>query len=89
MSRGEEAKVAPGYPNLKSLRWRVDVTLSTNQTRRVLKPYLLMSVETSKGEHEMFEVTLEQFHKLRYAVSRSLNELLKAEGNDQLQRLKQ
>ena len=57
------------------------MTLSTNQTRRVLKPYLLLRVET-------FEVTLGQFHKLRYAASRALNEVLKIEQNEQIQRLK-
>ena len=92
----------------------MDVALSTSQTRKVLKPYLLMKVKTSDGGTETFEVsptfapisqrlatdppppfpsicfqvTLEQFHKFRYAVSRSLNEVLKIEKNDQLQRLK-
>jgi len=66
----------------------VDVTLSTNQTRRVLKPYLLLRVETSRGGVETFEVTLGQFHKLRYAASRALNEVLKIEQNEQIQRLK-
>ena len=73
---------------LKSLRWRVDVTLSTHETRRVLRPYVLAQVETSEGDVETFEMTLEQFHKFRYAVSRSLNEVLKIEQNDHMQRLR-
>ncbi len=64
------------------------MTLSTHETRRVLKPYVLMQVETSEGATELFEVTLEQFHKLRYAASRALNEVLKIEQNDGLSRLK-
>ena len=69
-------------------RWRVDVTLSTNKAKRILKAYVLLHLGTSDGKVELFEVTLEQFQKFRYAISRSLNEVLKIEQNDQIQRLR-
>ncbi len=56
-------------PTLKSLRWRVDVAISTSALKRALKPSVLMELTLTTGQVHTFEVPADQFHKLRYNVS--------------------
>jgi len=62
------------FPQLVSLDWRVDVTISTSEMQRVLKPSILMRMQDDSGKIRTFELNTEQFHKLRYSVSRVLKE---------------
>jgi len=62
------------FPCLGSFDWRVDVTISTSEMARVLKPTILIRVVDSEGEIHTFEANPEQFHKLRYSVARVLKE---------------
>jgi len=68
----EEKRVS--FPQLVSLDWRVDVTISTSEMQRVLKPTILMRMQDDSGKIRTFEVTPDQFHKLRYSVARVLKE---------------
>ena len=52
--------------------WRVDVTISTSEMARVLKPSILMRMVDSTGTIRTFEVNPEVFHKMRYSVARVL-----------------
>jgi len=70
----EENVVSISYPKLTSMNWRVDVTISTSELSRVLKPSILMRMVDSKGNIRTFEMTVEKFHKLRYSVARVLKE---------------
>ncbi|XP_037506235.1 COMM domain-containing protein 5 [Rhipicephalus sanguineus] len=65
----------PKCPTLASLKWRVDVTISTNALSRVLEPAIQMEMETSDGEVHTFEVQRAEFHKLRHAVATALKEM--------------
>ena len=61
-----------GYPSVVDLSWRVDVSLSTSRTNRVLRPYVLLRIETDAGKPPLiFEVPRDRFDELRYAVSAS------------------
>jgi hypothetical protein len=73
------------YPTLDNLTWRVDVTISSNSLSRILKPTILMTTTTSDGQKKTFEVSVEQFHELRYNVSKVLKEM---EDIERLQILK-
>jgi len=80
--------------------WRVDVTLSSSQAKKVLRPTILMSLETKKSEEEeetetesaatttrkreTFEMSLEMFQELRVSVAKILTEMEWA--NEELKR---
>lgn len=66
---------APRCPQLKSLKWRVDATISTNTLAKVLKPTVTMQTKLSTGVVETFEVPLKQLHELRYSVAQILKEM--------------
>jgi len=56
-------------------RRRVDVTLSTSDVARVLRPNILMRLELTDGTVRTFEVGLTEFHQLRHQVAYMLNEM--------------
>lgn len=60
------------YPRLDSVDYRVDVTITTSEMDRVLKPTVLMRLVDDNGDIRTFEMNPEQFHKLRYSVARVL-----------------
>uniref|UniRef100_A0A6P8J2S8 COMM domain-containing protein 5 n=1 Tax=Actinia tenebrosa TaxID=6105 RepID=A0A6P8J2S8_ACTTE len=62
-------------PKLDSLRWRVDVAISTSALNRVLEPSILMETKLSNGDIRTFEVPLSKFHQLRYNVAYVLKEM--------------
>jgi len=65
----------PGVPSLESLRWKVDVTISTSVLSRVLEPTILMETTLSDGTVQQFEVPLSQFHELRYNTALLLKDM--------------
>ncbi|XP_028418438.1 COMM domain-containing protein 5-like [Dendronephthya gigantea] len=62
-------------PGLQSLKWRVDVTISTSSLNRVLVPTVFMEVKTSDGSIKSFEVPLSRFNELEYDVAYVLKEM--------------
>jgi len=62
-------------PSLDSLRWRVDVAISTSALNRVLEPSVLMELKLSDGKIHTFEVSSSKFHELRYNVAYVLKEM--------------
>ncbi len=62
-------------PTVASLRWRVDVAISTSALKRALKPAVLMELALTTGAVHTFEIPVDQFHKLRYSVAYVLKEL--------------
>ncbi|CAH3035826.1 unnamed protein product [Porites lobata] len=66
-------------PSLDSLRWRVDVAISTSSLSRVLEPSVLMEMKLSDGKIHTFEVPLSKFHELRYNVAYVLKEMEEVE----------
>ncbi|EGG21567.1 COMM domain-containing protein 5 [Cavenderia fasciculata] len=73
------------FPQLETLKWRVDVIISSSFTSRILHPIILMETTDTKGNKRTFEVSVDMFHKLRYNVSKVLKDM---EDLDQLPILK-
>ena len=58
--------------------WRVDVTVSSSQAKRVLRPTVLMTLKSKRGseeEEKTFEMSLEMFRELRVTVAKMLTEM--------------
>jgi len=66
---------AVSLPHLVDANWRVDVTISTSEIERVLKPTVLLRLTDSSGNIRQMELNPETFHQLRYAVARLLKEM--------------
>lgn len=62
-------------PRLQRLRWRVDVVISSGSLSRVMRPSLLMQMVLSNGAIKTFQVSVEQFHQLRFGVAKVLNDM--------------
>ena len=69
-----------------SCAWRVDVTVSSSQAKRVLRPTVLMTLskrgggggredQRSEEEEKTFEMSLEMFRELRVTVAKMLTEM--------------
>jgi hypothetical protein len=54
-----------------SCAWRIDVTVSSSQAKKVLRPTVLMTL----SEKETFEMSLEMFQELRLTVAKMLTEM--------------
>jgi len=65
------------FPSLASLKWRVDVMISSSFAARVLTPVILMEIETKGGSEgkKTFEIPVEKFHELRYHVAKVLKDM--------------
>lgn len=64
------------FPSLSSLKWRVDVVISSSFAARVLTPVILVEVETkTEGGKKTFEIPVEKFHELRYHVAKVLKDM--------------
>jgi len=64
------ADLGTRFPGLADLRWRVDVTISTSDAKRVMQPSILMQMALANGEQYTFDMPVAQFHKLRYNVAK-------------------
>ena len=72
---------------LSCCAWRVDVTVSSSQAKRVLRPTVLMTLKSKRGggggredrrseeEEKTFEMSLEMFRELRVTVAKMLTEM--------------
>ena len=57
-----------------SCAWRIDVTVSSSQAKKVLRPTVLMTLEGDENK-EKFEMSLEMFQELRLTVAKMLTEM--------------
>ncbi len=64
------AELGTRFPGLAELRWRVDVTISTSEAKRVMQPSILMQMALTNGQQHTFDMPVAQFHKLRYNVAK-------------------
>lgn len=71
----------PRCVSLKSLDWRVEVTISTGSLNRVLKPSVLVGMQMDNGETLTFEVSREKFQELRFEVATALKAMQTTEAN--------
>ena len=63
------------FPGLSTVRWRVDITISSSVLSRVLEPNLIMEFVLSDGQRVTFELSVSKFHKLRFTVASLLKEM--------------
>lgn len=67
------------FPRLDNLQWRVDVAISSSSLLRIFRPSILVQIALSDGRMRTFDVTVEQFHKLRYNVAKALRDMQELE----------
>jgi len=67
------------FPRLDGLQWRVDVAISSSSLLRVFRPSITMQMALSDGRIKTFDVSVEQFHQLRYNVAKVLREMQELE----------
>jgi len=53
----------------------VDVTISTSSLARALKPVIMLQMTLSDGSIKTFEVSVSQFHELRFNTALVLKEM--------------
>ncbi|KAF2068861.1 hypothetical protein CYY_009820 [Polysphondylium violaceum] len=75
------------FPQLTDFKWRVDVIISSSFTSRVLQPVILMELKDSKDNCKLFEISIDNFHKLRYSVAKVLKDIDDLEQIQILQKL--
>ena len=63
------------FPRLEGLQWRVDVAISSSSLLRVFRPSIVMQMALSDGRMVTFDVSVEQFHQLRYNVAKVLRDM--------------
>ncbi|OQV20526.1 hypothetical protein BV898_05570 [Hypsibius exemplaris] len=59
---------------LLKIRWRLDVIITSQAGKRILEPLILLELQTTAGT-DMFEISLTQFHKMRYSTAAVLKEM--------------
>jgi len=69
------------FPTLSSLKWRVDVIVSSSFTSRVMTPVVMMETTASDGPKNTFELSVDKFHELRYNVAKVLKDMEDLEHN--------
>eukprot|EP00656_Telonema_subtile_P018921 TRINITY_DN20279_c0_g1_i1.p1 TRINITY_DN20279_c0_g1~~TRINITY_DN20279_c0_g1_i1.p1 ORF type:complete len:259 (+),score=72.00 TRINITY_DN20279_c0_g1_i1:83-859(+) len=74
-----QEKKAPALRQLKELRWRVDVHISTSSLRKKMKPTILMQLMFEDGAIKTLECSPEMFQDLRYSVTKLLHEVQRIE----------
>mmetsp|Transcript_68113 Transcript_68113/g.188761 ORF Transcript_68113/g.188761 Transcript_68113/m.188761 type:complete len:243 (-) Transcript_68113:2592-3320(-) len=67
------------FPRLDNLQWRVDVAISSSSLLRVFRPSILFQMSLSDGSIKTFEVSVEQFHQLRYNTAKVLRDMQELE----------
>ena len=62
-------------PRFLALKWRVDVTISNTMLQRALTPTILCELLLKNGKSNLFEMSIDKFHELRYNVALVLKEM--------------
>lgn len=79
--RAAMAATVPSAPTLDSMRWRVDVTISSSSLSKVLRPSLILEMTLSDGNIHTFEASVDTFHELRHTVAKLLVDMGGVESN--------
>lgn len=59
-------------PHLHRFKWRVDITISSSSVQKIFRPTLLVTLIDTNGCMKTFEMSVQQFHGLRYKVAKAL-----------------
>mmetsp|Transcript_21881 Transcript_21881/g.65598 ORF Transcript_21881/g.65598 Transcript_21881/m.65598 type:complete len:148 (+) Transcript_21881:149-592(+) len=79
---GDRARSQPRpqmFPRLAGVRWRVDVSISTSSLDRVMRPTVTMEWTLDDGRVEAFEMSVDQFQKMRYDTAKALRAMQETE----------
>lgn len=68
-------KITAHNVTLKSIDWRVDVSISSSSVSRALVPTIIMQMHLSDGLIVSYEINLHTFHILRFNVALVLKEM--------------
>lgn len=71
--------IGPSLPSCKSLRWRIDVLISSNCISKIMELLIIFNLITDKGQLIKFECKLAKFNQLRLAVATILKEFHRLE----------
>ena len=74
----------PKLPTCASIKWRIDVVISSSSLSKVLEPLIIFEIHTDSGEKLRFDCSLTKFNQLRLAVASSLSELHRLEEKKKL-----
>ena len=67
-----EADAAPfvSYPlNYSGCQWKINVVLSTNQLKKVLRPEVILEMQTAENVKVKMTLSIEKFEELRRQVA--------------------
>ncbi|XP_046985490.1 COMM domain-containing protein 5-like [Schistocerca americana] len=62
-------------PKLISVDWRINITIASCYSSRVLEPSVTLDISMSNNEKRQFEISVSKFHHLRYVVATVLKEM--------------
>ena len=79
MALEDRSSTNPRFPRLEQLHWRIDVAISSSSLLRVFRPSILLQMTLSDGRMKTFDVSIEQFHQLRYNVAKVLRDMQELE----------
>eukprot|EP01101_Sappina_pedata_P000262 TRINITY_DN10267_c0_g1_i1.p2 TRINITY_DN10267_c0_g1~~TRINITY_DN10267_c0_g1_i1.p2 ORF type:complete len:206 (-),score=71.09 TRINITY_DN10267_c0_g1_i1:108-725(-) len=71
----QEKVATSALPSIVSTNWRIDVTISTTSLSRVMKPVIMMQLQMSDGRVVSFDLPMDKFHEMRFAVAKVLKEM--------------
>ncbi len=80
LEEGESAHKL-SLPTIDIVLWRLDVAISTSALSRALKPSIPVQFHLSDGRVRAFEMSIEQFHELRFNTARLIKEMSDLEGH--------
>ncbi|XP_053209901.1 COMM domain-containing protein 5-like [Panonychus citri] len=69
----------PKLPSCRSIKWRIDVVISSCSLSKVLEPLIIFEILTDSDQRLRFDCSLTKFNQLRLAVAASLSELHRLE----------
>lgn len=72
---GLSLKTSSQCTRLRTMSWRVDVSISTSSLSRTLEPFVIIELVLSDGRVISFESPVNMFHLLRFNVALVLKEI--------------
>jgi len=58
-------KSSPSVLDYASCQWKINVVLSTNYVNKVLRPEVVIEIQTAQNEKVLMTVSVEKFEELR------------------------
>jgi hypothetical protein len=63
-------------PHLSDLTWRINVLLTSSSIHKICPPTTItLQIKTTSGQIHQMEVSMSQFHQLRFTTAKILQEI--------------